>query len=249
VTLRDLSEQRRRHLQERFLAIVGHELRAPVSSLLASAEILLAHLHEENDSVGARAGARRVYRLAERLGGMVHDLLDLARVSNEKLRVEQEIVDLASVVDSAVEIARTLSTGPAIHVEAPPDRVTVRGDSGRLGQVVLNLLSNALEHAFSSGPIDVRVKLSHHEAIVEVQDYGQGIPPDELPFIFSRYYQVQRATDDDAAAREGLGLGLFISEQIVKAHDGHIDVVSVPGVGTRFAVHLPRCRHEAFLAE
>jgi len=240
VSLRDLSDRRVRLLQDHFLAIVGHELRAPASGLLASAEVLVTYLHDEIGSAEAQAAAGRVYRLAERLGGMIHELLDLARASTGKLRVERESVDLTSVVGSAVEIAQILSSGPTIHVEAPSDRVTVRGDSGRLGEVVLNLLTNALKHAPDSDLVDVRIKLGQHEATVEVQDYGCGIPPEELPLIFTKYYRVQRANDDDAVDCEGLGLGLFLAEQIVKAHDGYIDVLSAPGAGTRFTVHLPR---------
>jgi len=127
-----------------------------------------------------------MHALAERLGNIIDELLDLARVSTGKLQIQRRTVDLRSIVSSAVESARMISRGPTINVEVPLQNVTVQGDPNRLGQVVLNLLANALKHAAQTRSIDVRLKLSEHAVALEVEDYGQGIVAEELPHILGR---------------------------------------------------------------
>lgn len=114
--------------------------------------------------------------------------------------------------------------------------LVLQADSGRLHQIVLNLLTNALTHAPTSERIDVRVWPEDHEARLQVQDYGQGIPAADLPTLFERFYQ---GSSQGRHAGNGLGLGLYITKQLVLAHGGHITVESVEGHGTTFSVSLP----------
>jgi signal transduction histidine kinase len=124
-----------------------------------------------------------------------------------------------------------------IQLEAADSPLLVNGDAGRLEQVLLNLLTNAITHARGTDRIDVRLRRAGDEAEIAVQDYGPGIPQADLPNIFSRFYQVAHA---EARAQRGLGLGLFIVHELVTAHGGTVAVASAEGQGTTFTIRLPR---------
>jgi len=238
VTFRELHDRQLRRLEERFLALVAHELRAPLSSLQSYAELLISYLFEDLSSSETRSAVRRIYGLSERLSSMIDDLLDRARISTGKLRIARERVDLRTVVTESIDIATTLPGAPVIQFDGPDEWVTVTGDARRLGDVLLNLLTNAIKHASGTARIDVRLELDGEQAVISVEDFGPGIPPDDLPLIFSRHYQVQRDEDSDSFT-PGLGLGLFIAQQIMTAHGGRIDVDSVLGLGARFTIRIP----------
>ncbi len=134
------------------------------------------------------------------------------------------------------ETAQALPGGHPIHLARVAAPLWVRGDAGRLEQVLVNLLTNAATHAPSARAIDVRLRRVGAEAALEVQDYGRGIAAAQVPHLFTRFYQVARA---DRPAQGGLGLGLFICQELIAAHGGHITVASTEGEGTTFTVWLP----------
>jgi len=140
------------------------------------------------------------------------------------------------VVARVVETARDLPPGHTIHLAAAAEPLWLESDAGRLEQVLFNLLTNAFTHAPSATPIDVRLRRVGGEVGVEVQDYGRGIAADQLPHLFARFYQVARP---DRPSQGGMGLGLFICQEVVTAHGGRIAVVSTEGEGTTFTVWLP----------
>lgn len=136
-----------------------------------------------------------------------------------------------------IEAARLIERAPPIRLDAEEDMpLRVNADAGRIEQVMLNLLTNAITYAPDSPEIIVRVRREGMQAEIAVQDFGRGIAPNELPHLFSRLYQVRRT---EAPMQRGLGLGLFISREIITAHDGTIDVRSAIGEGTTFVVRLP----------
>jgi len=239
VTFRDLGERQVRLLQERFLALVAHELRTPLSGIRGYAELLTSYFEDDLPAADVRIVAHRVDRLAERLDLMLEDLLDVARISSGKLRIRRSMSDLRAIVLAATELTRARPDAPDIGIEMPTEAVTLDVDPDRLSDVVLNLLTNAVKHAVGASRIDLRLRLTANGPEVEVEDNGQGIPPDDLPRIFNRHYQVLR-DDERGDARDGLGLGLFIAQQTVAAHGGRLDVESTVGVGTRFTIRLPR---------
>src|SRR5579871_6773625 len=122
------------------------------------------------------------------------------------------------------------------YLEVQTNPLSVSGDTGRLEQILLNLLNNAMTYAPQSKQIDVRVRQVENEAEVQVQDYGQGIPQADLPHLFSRFYQAARS---DRQTKRGLGLGLYIVRELVTAHNGRISVDSSEGKGTTFTIRLP----------
>jgi signal transduction histidine kinase len=172
----------------------------------------------------------------ERMSAMVNQLLTLARAEAGEERVELEPVALASVVQPLVDAIQPVADekGVTIGLIADPD-VWALADAGRMRHLVLNLLNNALQHTPSGGRIDVTVSRSGHTPYLQVSDTGEGIPPEDLPHIFLRFYRGDRARQRGAG---NAGLGLAIVRWIVDAHGGDIKVQSEPGRGARFTVTL-----------
>jgi signal transduction histidine kinase len=133
-------------------------------------------------------------------------------------------------------MAHSLTDGQTIELEAEDDSLIVDGDPGRLEQIFLNLLTNAVTHAPDSKRVEVHVRRTGSEAEIAVQDYGPGIAEADLPNLFSRYFAGTRSEHERSS---GLGLGLFITDQLVRAHGGAITVDSRPGDGATFTVRLP----------
>jgi len=171
----------------------------------------------------------------------VGDLTDVARLESGKLTLDRAPVDLGALVTRVVETARDLPPRRTIHLDVGADPIGVEGDAGRLEQVLVNLLTNAFAHAPSAAPVEVRLRRQRREAVLEVRDHGAGIAADQLPHLFARFYQVART---DRPAQGGLGLGLFICQEVVAAHGGRIAVASTVGEGTTFTVLLPSAHAE-----
>jgi PAS domain S-box-containing protein len=247
---RDLAAQNERlreldRLKDEFLALVSHELRTPLTSIRGYTELLLdGEAGELTEDQLQFLGV--VERNTNRLLHLVGDLLFLAQVEAGKLTLELGPLDLAAVAAESVETARpqaeakgitlTLATGPVRPIS---------GDYARIAQLLDNLVSNAIKFTGEGGRVDVRVHQERERVVVEVRDSGIGIPVDEQPFLFQRFYRTSTATEQ---AIQGTGLGLAISKAIVDAHAGRIAVASDEGAGTTFRVELP-ARNEAALAE
>jgi len=239
VVFHEQTDAHLRLLEEQFVARAAHELRTPLSSIRNYAELLLEHAASDELSSDVRMILRRLHGQSQRLSTTVEDLFDIARISTRKLSLAWQLVDLGELVVECVETARSLPNTVPIALHACDEQIMIRGDTHRLGSVVLNLLANAIRHASSTPRIDVRLRQDAEGVIVEVEDYGPGIAPDALPLIFMKYAQPSKADSTDTN-RDGLGLGLFIAQEIVIAHGGRIEVTSKPGRGTRFKVRLPR---------
>jgi signal transduction histidine kinase len=164
---------------------------------------------------------------------LVDDLVDAERLRTGKLSLRRAPTDLAEVVGQVVAFAESLAAGKALRLTQSPAPVIVDGDPVRLEQVLLNLISNAVEHAPETDAIDVTLSVAGDQAVLEVRDYGPGIPPAEIGQIFSPFRQGR------PAGSRGLGLGLYIVREIVTEHGGTIAVESTEGQGTRFYVRLP----------
>jgi len=221
----------------RLLGEVAHEMRTPLTVLTGRVEGLQDGVFTADDELlaGLRSELRRLQRLADDLG-------TLSRVEEHRLNLEVAPVDLAELTRRTVERFRSAApaAGVAISVDAPQSLV-VSGDAQRLGQVLDNLLSNAIRAVSGAGTIRVDVSASGQRAVVTVADDGIGIAPEELGRIFERFYR-----SADARPEDGTGVGLTVSRGIAEAHGGSLSAESPGrGRGARFVLALPLASHQA----
>jgi PAS domain S-box-containing protein len=228
--------ERANRLKDDFLATLSHELRTPLNAIVGWAQLLkLGQL----DPTGSQNAIEAIDRNAKAQAQMIADLLDVARISSGKIRLEVKSVDPTAVIEAALEAvmpaieAKDIRLTKAFDSQATP----VSGDPGRLQQVVWNLVSNAVKFTPRGGQIEIAVKRSESQIELSVTDDGQGIPDDLLPNIFDRFRQGDAST---TRSEGGLGLGLSIAKQIVELHGGTIQAESAgKGQGATFRVLLP----------
>ncbi len=233
--LRAASEARMRQ----FVTDASHELRTPLATVRGYAEL---YRQGAAASPEATAGAmRRIEDEATRMSGLVEDLLTLARMDNRR-PMELTSVDLTVVAGDAVQDARAREGDRTIRLvgleESGLAPAVLRGDEARLRQVVTNLLANALTHTPPGTPVEVAVGGAGERVCLEVRDHGDGIPAQDAPRVFERFFRKDPARG--RRAQGGHGLGLAIVAAIVKAHGGRVGVAPTPGGGATFLVDLPR---------
>lgn len=223
-----LDEQRQRQLT--FIAAIVHELRNPMTPLkLASGQ-----LARQPDSDQAARVALVIGRQIEQLERITLDLLDAVRIEAGHLRLERARCDLRSLV-STVADALCEDGGSRIQLDLPAAPLWANVDGARIQQVVTNLVSNGLKYSPGGDPVDVRVFQDGDSGVIEVEDRGVGIAPEDLPHIFEPFRRAVHSTH----GIPGIGLGLSISRRIVAAHGGRLDVRSVARAGSTFTVTLP----------
>jgi signal transduction histidine kinase len=219
-----------------FLAILGHELRTPLMPITMAVRALQARTPDDPDVARTREIVDRQVRYLTRL---VDDLLDMSRLTRQKLQLSIERVDLREVVADAVETTRQQIESRRHHltVHRPDAAVWVDGDPVRLGQIVVNLVTNAAKFTPPGGNVAVALARDGSQAVLSVQDDGIGIAAESLPTIFEPFTQGERVVEH---AERGLGVGLALVRGLVGAHGGRVSVASNgPGCGSEFVVRLP----------
>jgi signal transduction histidine kinase len=223
-------------MKDEFVALVSHELRTPLTSIVGYLEPILDREAGPLTPTQERF-LKTIDRNSRALSTIVGDLLFLASVDAGKLTVQTEDVDLAKLIAETVEACEPTAGRRGITLTIQADEVpTVRGDRARLAQLTDNLLSNAIKFTPDGGHVDVRGHEDGSNAVIEIRDSGIGIPADEIPRLFTRFYRATSATE---RAISGTGLGLAIVKSITDAHHGAIEVDSIPGVGTTMRVLIP----------
>lgn len=219
--------------KDAFIAIASHELKTPVTSVKAYAEIVLDYFTRQGNAEQSTMMERMVSQI-NRLTRLINDLLDTTRITGGGLLLEPEEFNLTKLIHERVEeIQRTTLHQIVVNMEPIPPIV---GDRGRIGQVIMNLLSNAIKYSPPGSDIIVSSQRNKDHVIIKVRDYGIGLSPEAQHKIFDRFY---RASDSRVSTVPGLGLGLFIASEIIKSHQGIMGVRSEEGSGAEFFFTLP----------
>lgn len=229
-------------IKSQFVSVVSHELRTPLTSINGSLTLL-----QETDLVKNPQSVRRMidiaYKNSKRLSKLINDLLDIQKMEARKMVYHFAPVDVRDLIREAAQSITPYADQYEIVIRTapPPMPLRIRADQERLMQVLDNLLSNAVKYSKEGAHIELSAYLVDGCAVLEVRDFGEGIPPDSHHLVFGKFTQVDTS---DCRTFDGSGLGLSIARQIVDDHGASIDFESAPGKGTRFYVMFPLCDNE-----
>jgi signal transduction histidine kinase len=229
---RDL--QHYRDTRQEFFANISHELRTPITYLEGYAKVLSDGLYDTEEEKQQYLAI--IHQEALKLNCLIHDLFELSKMEEGKINLTLEWVDMKELVESSVQKVKLKAKdkGLALYFEKR-EIPLVYADGLRMEQVVLNLLENSIRYT-ESGAVRIRLLQEGNKNQLIVEDTGIGIPADELPYIFERFYRVEKSRSREFG---GTGLGLAITKKLVELQGGTIEVYSEPGVGTRFVITLP----------
>jgi two-component system, OmpR family, sensor histidine kinase ResE len=236
--LRDMTEERQLDkMRKDFIANVSHELRTPISMLQGYSEAIVDDIAESQEE--KKEMAKVIYDESLRMGRLVNELLDLARMEAGHLQLTMDEIDVSSFINRIIHKFQGLAKDNEIHLFAEIENgiTTISFDPDRIEQVLTNLIDNAIRHTPKGGSVKLSVASEDMGIIMKVKDSGSGIPEEDLPFVFERFYKADKAR---TRGRAGTGLGLAIAKNIIDAHHGHISVQSKLGQGTTFSFLLPR---------
>lgn len=241
-TVQDVTEQKRaEENQSRFLAILGHELRNPLAPITLALELLKDKPIEDPDIQEAIAV---VGRQTKNIAALLDDLLDISRIANGKVELQEKKIYLHDTVKRAIETINPLirRNEQTVHVSLPNRSVSFVADRLRIEQILVNLLSNASKYSDRRSDISLMGAVQGNEVVIEVKDDGIGIPRGASEHVFEF---LMRTDDDRSRRRDGLGVGLYISRELAHLHGGDITVASDGlGKGCTFTLHIP-CNKEA----
>ncbi|WP_227470603.1 response regulator [Massilia sp. YMA4] len=227
--------ERQNHAKDEFLAMLGHELRNPLSAISSAASLIgLPGVSGE----GAARAKKIIQRQSQHLGRIVDDLLDLSRAMSGKILLNRAPLDLAALIANSLETYRATGRTADYHVTMELEPGWVDGDVTRLEQIFSNLLDNALKYTPPGGSIDIVLELDGDEVVLTVHDTGVGISAELLPHVFDVFVQGTSTLD---RAQGGLGIGLALVRRLAELHGGSVEAESAgAGEGSTFSIRLPR---------
>lgn len=233
-TVQDITERKLLEQQkDDFLGVASHELKTPVTSLKGYVQILETELREKGESTYADQ-LKKVDIQIDKLVDLINDLLDVTKIESGKLLFSRERFDFDQLVNETLESMQYISKGHTL-VRQGFAKSIVNGDRNRIGQVITNLVSNAIKYSPMADKVIVHVARENNDVTLSVQDFGSGIPPGLTDKVFDRFFRINSSND----WASGLGLGLYISSEIIKRHNGRIWAESVLDQGSVFHVSLP----------
>ncbi len=214
---------------------VSHDLRNPLTTILGQAQLLDRRLERAGASGREREAVQAIIAAARRMDLMIRDLVDAARSEAGQLQLERQPVSLPGFLEALKRSQATALPMERVELVMPPELPPVLADPSRLERILVNLLSNALKFSPPESPVTVCLERRGDEVITSITDRGPGIPPEDLPRLFQRYYRAPAADE----RQRGVGLGLYITRMLVEAHGGRIWVESEVGKGSTFSFSLP----------
>jgi Signal transduction histidine kinase len=238
IVLHDITNIRRlEKMRSEFVANVSHELKTPITSVKGFTETLLSG--DVPDEATAKQFLQIIYDDSERLNRLITDLLELSKIEKQAMPLEITNVDIKTVIKNSTRTISKFAHDKNITLHLPEDSspVYVEADKDRLGQIVLNLVANAVNYTSDNGHIYIDVEERSSKVVLNVRDTGMGIPEESLDRLFERFYRVDKARSRHSG---GTGLGLAIVKHLVESHEGEIYVKSTEGVGSTFTVELPK---------
>ncbi len=230
VTQRELEQKK-----DEFIGIASHELKTPVTTIKGFTQIFQKYLANSNGDKKFIQYLGKMNEQLDRLTKLINDLLNVSKIRSGKLELHLETFDIDQFVKDIVEEVQGTSLHHTITIKGKA-KTSVRADKYRLSQVLTNLLSNAVKYAPASKRLTVNVFSENGNVIVGVEDYGPGIPADKRLSIFQPFYQLENT---NRASFSGMGLGLYISAEIMRIHGGDVWVESVVGKGSTFYINIP----------
>ncbi len=222
--------------KDEFLAVLGHELRSPLASILNGIHLLV---HHQQDALASQKMQAMIERQVGRMTQLVEDLLDVSRITHGRLRLQRERIDLREVVSNAIQTLESniRQRNHRVTLSLPDAPMWLLADPGRLEQVFVNLLANASKYTDTGGELTVVGRVQDDRAMVRVRDSGIGIEAGVLPHLFDLFWQADAAA---ARSQSGLGIGLALVRNLVESHGGIVTAQSAgPGQGSEFTVCLP----------
>ncbi len=217
--------------KDEFIGLASHELKTPLTSINGYLQLLSNMITDEKGKWFVDKTRLQV----KKLNALVSDLLDVSSIEAGKLRFTEERFDIRQVLESVIELFAHGNHNYHINLETEISELYINGDAHRVEQVINNLLTNAIRYAPGSNQIIITLSREKNDVKIGVRDFGVGIPPEKLKHIFSRFYRVDEANPNVS----GLGIGLYLSQQIITRHKGKIWAESEPGVGSTFWFTLP----------
>jgi PAS domain S-box-containing protein len=231
----NLSEADRR--KNEFMATLAHELRNPLAPMSNMIEVLK---RADGDGHALTSARETIERQLAQMVRLVDDLLDMNRITHDRLELRKSEIELSTVIQQAIEVARPLidSANHDLRVSLPEEPVYLNADPARLAQVFGNLLNNSSRYTKPAGTISIEARVGDQEVVVRVKDSGAGIPRDKLASIFDMFTQVDRTPE---RSQGGLGIGLTLVKRMVEMHGGSVEALSAgEGSGSEFVVRLPK---------
>ncbi|MBE7170117.1 MAG: PAS domain-containing protein [Williamsia sp.] len=230
ITERKLLERQK----EEFISIASHELKTPITSIRAYGEVLKDLLEEGRDTTSTDL-IRKSNAQVDRLVGLINSLLDTTKLSEGELPLNKELLNIGNLIKEHVDDQRHIFPNSSILTTECQD-IIILADSERIGQVLTNLISNAIKYSSKEGKVQIKCQRLEGNVVVSVQDQGIGIPKEMQQKVFDRFFRVP---DVKRRNYPGIGLGLYITAGIIHRHGGRIWVESVPGKGSTFYFTLP----------
>jgi PAS domain S-box-containing protein len=227
--IEELSKQK-----DEFIGIASHELKTPVTSIKAYTQLLQHRFQKNEDSKSAEMLGKMNYQL-DKLTSLIGDLLDVTKIEGGKLQFNERFFDFNELVDEIVEEMQRTSTSHTLVKKLAPTK-SIYGDRDRIGQVITNFLTNAIKYSPTADKVIIKSIIDKENITLCVQDFGVGISKDDQEKVFGRFYRV---SGDKQETYPGLGLGLYITAEIIKRQNGKIWVESEKGTGSTFCFSLP----------